>query len=1398
MRDSGDAGGPAGGGRGSLAPLLLPLCLLLLLLAPAVSACPTACTCEAVPPRRSSALSRRSVWAAKTEVPAAHNTNNVTLVCRDAGLMAPPDLVALNGLDPATVSKMDLSKNGITELHEYSFSLYPSLHTLKVCGNRLTTIAAGAFQDIPLRVLVLDNNKLSELVADSLPASLREISLERNTFTSIPPSLTALHGLQFLNLARNRLTALKDGDLRGLHNLQRLSLHQNRISTVESRALAPLRNLEKLDLEVNTLTEVPTAVTRCLKLKELLLGSNRLTYVGEDSFKGLARLQDVALWPNQLLTIHQRAFSNLPSLTKLILKEMKQLQEFPDLNGTSSLELIRIDRAALTAVPENLCSVAPKLRSLNLQRNSISEMPDLNRCRQLRLIDLSHNNISSLPAATFSSLSFLQDLLLQGNRVHTIHNNTFNGLEKLQVLQLEDNLITSIHQDAFLPLVSLEDINLGNNSFPELPAQGLEHVVSIKVHNNRHLRVFPGPESFPMVRALTLSYAYHCCPFLRLEDHTEAPQIIEEVIYSGDGFKGLDPTIWNVSSVWPETGLRTNFAAIWANLAADFPPANTDLVDTTSLDLGEATAATHTLPLLPRHQVLCNPEPGPFMPCEDLFDWWTLRCGVWIVFLLALLGNGAVVVVLVFARAKMDVPRFLVTNLAFADFFMGLYLGFLAVVDASTLGEFRMYAIPWQTSVGCQVAGFLGVLSCELSVYTLTVITMERNYAITHAMHLNKRLSLRHAAYIMVLGWLFACTMALLPLIGVSDYRKFAVCLPIETKGAGLGYVVFLMFINGVAFLILMGCYLKIYCAIRGSQAWNSNDSRIAKRMALLVFTDFICWAPIAFFSLTAAFGLQLISLKEAKVFTVFILPFNSCCNPFLYALLTKQFKKDCVMLCKTIEESRVTRGIGRCRHSSNFSNRQTPANTNSALENSSRQDNQLCRCQNKTQESQKLHHRLRISALKYLFCHKDTEGLNSTSDFSYQPTKSAVKSKRHTSVSSETYSSSWSDTWRRGHAAMSLRILDRRHHNSWYLSRKPSQESNLSSSRNDSSATTASTSTWRISRSSVSSDISSSGSRGVGKSDVAPTLRLGSLRERRGECHIQIPTRQITHHHQALLVRQQSGASGQRSAPITSAVRIKPRLQRQSAIERETYIPNKAAGGQNEITCPLHQRSDNLSCVYEQESYEEEDHEASKDYLNPRCPMAGLTVTFIPRKLSTISSHSVSVVRDAEGDEPAVGPCVDVHSSSDPFPMSNCDFSRGGKCVSLTLLPQSSSQTSPSRFPSDGHLPRSPRCTELLYFTNLAAPALIVPSTEQNAESPPKDLDATPKNHYGQAILIHSQPRSPQSLEHDECMESTALMDDDCYGDDEVFEEENKSRERPLETHFPLDDPPGETRPLI
>lgn len=433
-----------------------------------------------------------------------------------------------------------------------------------------------------------------------------------------------------------------------------------------------------------------------------------------------------------------------------------------------------------------------------------------------------------------------------------------------------------------------------------------------------------------------------------------------------------------------------------------------------------------------------------------------------------------------------DFPGILLNTFCF------YFVGILAFVDASTLGEFRKYAIPFQLSWWCRGGGFLAVLSSELSVYTLALITLERNYAITHAMHLNKRLSLKHAWYLMTCGWSFSVLMAALPIFGISDYRKFATCLPFEvtTGPESLAYVVFLMFFNGVAFLILMGCYLKMYCAIRGSQAWNSNESRIAKRMSLLVFTDFLCWSPIAFFSLTAIFGLQLVTLEQAKVFTVFVLPLNSCCNPFLYAILTKQFKKDCVLICKGIEESRVTRGIGRCRHSSNFSNRQTPANTNSLVDRSSRDHyphiHQPCSCNVRLlgdkSSSQPLGSRHWLfQKLRWIFCfsrESNVKHITRSDQYAYQIAEIQQKQhKRASSVSSsDNFSSSRSDSWRQNHhhCGIPMRLLDpKRRASSWIVTRKTSQDSNLSSSRNDSSgsANTASTSVSRVSRSSTSSE---------------------------------------------------------------------------------------------------------------------------------------------------------------------------------------------------------------------------------------------------------------------------------------------------------------------------------------
>lgn len=103
------------------------------------------------------------------------------------------------------------------------------------------------------------------------------------------------------------------------------------------------------------------------------------------------------------------------------------------------------------------------------------------------------------------------------------------------------------------------------------------------------------------------------------------------------------------------------------------------------------------------------------------------------------------------------------------------------------------------------------MFASELSIFTLTVITLERWYAIQWAIHLNRRLKLGLAVKIMISGWIYALIMASLPIFGVSGYTKTSICLPMENKDAGdVAYLITLLSINALAFVLISACYGKV------------------------------------------------------------------------------------------------------------------------------------------------------------------------------------------------------------------------------------------------------------------------------------------------------------------------------------------------------------------------------------------------------------------------------------------------------------------------------------------------------------------------------------------------------------------------------------------------------------
>ncbi|XP_072254077.1 lutropin-choriogonadotropic hormone receptor-like, partial [Pyxicephalus adspersus] len=299
----------------------------------------------------------------------------------------------------------------------------------------------------------------------------------------------------------------------------------------------------------------------------------------------------------------------------------------------------------------------------------------------------------------------------------------------------------------------------------------------------------------------------------------------------------------------------------------------------------------------------CTPEPDAFNPCEDIMGYDFLRVLIWFISILAIAGNAVVLFVLLTSHYKLTVPRFLMCNLSFADFCMGIYLLLIASVDSKTKNQYYNHAIDWQTGSGCSAAGFFTVFSSELSVYTLTVITLERWHTITYAMQLDRKLRLRHAILIMLGGWIFSLLIAFLPLFGVSNYIKVSICLPMDIETPlSQAYIILILVLNVLAFIIICACYIKIYIAVQNPELTPTNkDTKIAKKMAVLIFTDFTCMAPISFFAISAAFKVPLITVTNSKILLVLFYPINLFERFTLYLLLCEVWMKifDYILLKK-------------------------------------------------------------------------------------------------------------------------------------------------------------------------------------------------------------------------------------------------------------------------------------------------------------------------------------------------------------------------------------------------------------------------------------------------------------------------------------------------------------------
>ena len=192
----------------------------------------------------------------------------------------------------------------------------------------------------------------------------------------------------------------------------------------------------------------------------------------------------------------------------------------------------------------------------------------------------------------------------------------------------------------------------------------------------------------------------------------------------------------------------------------------------------------------------------------------------------------------------------IILNISIADFIMGLYLLTVAVHSSIYSGYYGQVDIAWRSSWKCSVTGSLAVVSS-------------------------------------------VCMPKFFPARGETAWE----------------FTLMITMINLLAFISIAACYIYLfYKAKRRSQMLRHNtqqrsteqESKMQKRIATLIATDFVCWIPICIISYIRIGGVDLSNIVY-QITAVFLLPINSVMNPFIYSLIPEAKITKKLFCCKKI-----------------------------------------------------------------------------------------------------------------------------------------------------------------------------------------------------------------------------------------------------------------------------------------------------------------------------------------------------------------------------------------------------------------------------------------------------------------------------------------------------------------
>ena len=160
------------------------------------------------------------------------------------------------------------------------------------------------------------------------------------------------------------------------------------------------------------------------------------------------------------------------------------------------------------------------------------------------------------------------------------------------------------------------------------------------------------------------------------------------------------------------------------------------------------------------------------------------------------------------------------------------------------------------------------------------------------------RFSVKFAQVLSVICWMVGVVLAAVPLLPFTEHWQFysqtGICIPLPITrkvfpGSDYSFSVMIVF-NFVLFLLIAVGQLLIFWSYHSHSKTVSRPGKkaeemaIARRLLVVVMSDFLCWFPIGMLDLMARSDVPIPGYVNVAM-AIFVLPVNSAVNPFLYTL---------------------------------------------------------------------------------------------------------------------------------------------------------------------------------------------------------------------------------------------------------------------------------------------------------------------------------------------------------------------------------------------------------------------------------------------------------------------------------------------------------------------------------